>query len=147
MASQTTNLHLKKPGLDDDALITDINNNMDIIDSAVAGKVDKTTPIKANITGAATGITQNGHYIVDQTNRTVRIYCVARSSSDISSTTVLGNIPAPYRPTEGSTLAGFFYTSMNTALAYYGTVATNGNITQAGGNTMREVLLIGEYIY
>lgn len=38
MASQTTILHLKKPALDDDALITDINNNMDLID-AFAGNV------------------------------------------------------------------------------------------------------------
>lgn len=35
MASQTTNLNLKKPALDDDALIADINNNMDTLDSTI----------------------------------------------------------------------------------------------------------------
>ena len=33
MASQTTTLHLKKPALTDDALIDDINDNMDLIDN------------------------------------------------------------------------------------------------------------------
>ena len=40
MASYTGNLNLKKPALDDDALITDINNNMDILDAAVNGIQD-----------------------------------------------------------------------------------------------------------
>ena len=40
MASYTWNLNLKKPALDDDALITDINNNMDILDAAVNGIQD-----------------------------------------------------------------------------------------------------------
>ena len=40
MASYTGNLNLKKPALDDDALITDINNNMDILDAAANGIQD-----------------------------------------------------------------------------------------------------------
>lgn len=35
MATETSNLHLKKPGTGDTASITDINNNMDILDSAL----------------------------------------------------------------------------------------------------------------
>lgn len=35
MATNTTNLNLKKPALDDDALITDINDNMDTLDSRI----------------------------------------------------------------------------------------------------------------
>ena len=35
MATTTTNLSLKKPALDDDALIADINNNMDTLDSTI----------------------------------------------------------------------------------------------------------------
>jgi hypothetical protein len=38
MASYTTNLNLKKPGTDEDALILDINNNMDAIDSAIGAE-------------------------------------------------------------------------------------------------------------
>ena len=37
MATQTTNLNLTKPGGDEDAMIIDINDNMDKIDAAVAG--------------------------------------------------------------------------------------------------------------
>ena len=40
MATYTGNLNLKKPALDDDALITDINNNMDILDAAANGIED-----------------------------------------------------------------------------------------------------------
>lgn len=40
MATYTGNLNLKKPSLDDDALITDINNNMDILDTAANGIQD-----------------------------------------------------------------------------------------------------------
>ena len=40
MATYTSNLNLKKPALDDDALITDINNNMDILDAAANGIQD-----------------------------------------------------------------------------------------------------------
>lgn len=35
MATTTTNLSLKKPALDDDALIADINDNMDTLDSTI----------------------------------------------------------------------------------------------------------------
>lgn len=55
MASQTTNLNLKKPALDDDALITDINGNMDLIDT-YAG----TTNGKINATNALVGIVATG---------------------------------------------------------------------------------------
>ena len=36
MATQTTNLHLKKPATTDTASIADINDNMDILDAALA---------------------------------------------------------------------------------------------------------------
>ena len=37
MASYTSKFNLKKPATGDDLLIADINNNMDIIDSAING--------------------------------------------------------------------------------------------------------------
>lgn len=40
MATYTPNLNLKKPGASDYALISDINGNMDTLDTVVAGKLD-----------------------------------------------------------------------------------------------------------
>ena len=53
MASYTGNLNLKKPALDDDALITDINNNMDILDAAANGIQDALAIVANGNTHAA----------------------------------------------------------------------------------------------
>lgn len=102
---------------------------------------------RPSLTDAASGITQNGYYIVDESSRTVRVYCAARASRDITSQEALAVIPAPYKPTVTSGLVGIMVGSLSNSLAYYGTIDTNGVIRQAAGNTMREVLLIGEYQY
>lgn len=103
--------------------------------------------IRNTLTGAASGITQNGYYVVDLPSRTVRVYCAARASRDILSTDVLANIPAPYRPAVTSNLVGLIVGNSQNSLAYFGFINVNGNITQAAGNTMREVLLVGEYSF
>ena len=53
MATYTSNLNLKKPALDDDALITDINNNMDILDAAANGIEDALAIVATGNTHAA----------------------------------------------------------------------------------------------
>ena len=53
MATYTSNLNLKKPALDDDALITDINNNMDILDAAANGIQDALAIVANGNTHAA----------------------------------------------------------------------------------------------
>lgn len=53
MATYTSNLNLKKPALDDDALITDINNNMDILDAAANGIQDALAIVATGNTHAA----------------------------------------------------------------------------------------------
>ena len=53
MATYTSNLNLKKPALDDDALITDINNNMDILDAAANGIEDALAIVANGNTHAA----------------------------------------------------------------------------------------------
>ena len=68
---RTTNLSLKKPGLDDDALISDLNENFDKLDSKV-GPVGNTS-LQSQITAQSNNITkvQNGlAYIVGDTNTT-----------------------------------------------------------------------------
>jgi hypothetical protein len=49
---RTTNLSLKKPGLDDDALISDLNDNSDILDSKIGpvGNVSLQTQINNEVT-------------------------------------------------------------------------------------------------
>ena len=53
MASYTGNLGLKKPALDDDALITDINHNMEIVDAAINGIQDGLAIVANNNTHVA----------------------------------------------------------------------------------------------
>jgi hypothetical protein len=68
---RTTNLSLKKPGLDDDALISDLNENFDKLDSKV-GPVGNTS-LQSQITAQSDNIAkvQNGlAYIVGDTNTT-----------------------------------------------------------------------------
>ena len=104
------------------------------------------TPIvRPSLTDAASGITQNGYYIVDPSSRTVRVYCAARASRDILSTEALAVIPAPYKPVATSSLVGIMVGSGGQSIAYFGSIDTNGVIKQAAGNTMREVFLTGEY--
>ena len=47
MATYTTNYNLKKPAQSDSVNIDDINGNMDIIDTALAGKEDTTNKVTA----------------------------------------------------------------------------------------------------
>lgn len=57
MASYTTNLNLKKPALDDDALITDINTNMDAIDTAVTADRSSLDALRDGLAIVANGDT------------------------------------------------------------------------------------------
>lgn len=100
---------------------------------------------KNGITGAASGVTTNGYYIYSRSTGTVRIYLTADSSSDISTSTVLGVIPTGYRPSATTKLPGTITTANGSTHSYYGEVATNGNITQKLSSSARSVVLFGEY--
>ena len=89
-------------------------------------------------------VTSNGFLFYDPASKSIRIYLSARSTSNITTNTVLATIPDGYRPSENTLLVGFFYASGVNA-AYFGTAQTSGNIVQQLGNTIREVFLIGEY--
>ena len=62
MATYTSNLNLKKPGLSDDALIADINGNMDLLDTD-AGKLRADIAIVENGNTATHNIAE-GQYVV-----------------------------------------------------------------------------------
>ena len=74
---ETTNLHLKKPEGDDPADIGDINDNMDTLDEAVAGKKDLQTAVTdPSAAGTAVNfiatISQNTNGVITPTKSTVR---------------------------------------------------------------------------
>lgn len=100
---------------------------------------------KGDITGAASTISEMfGYYVYSPSDRMVRIYISARSSSNITTSTVLGVIPSGYRPSSNATLVGAMGTGTGMA-AYKGHVNTSGEIYQDIGNTLREIFLVGEY--
>ena len=96
------------------------------------------------LSGAASGVTTLGSYVYDPSIRTVRIYCASRSTDNITTSTVLANIPSAYRPKSNAYLVGF-YTTAGSGVAYQGQVWTNGNVTQTLGNAVREAIIVGEY--
>ena len=86
MATYTTNLNLKKPAYSDTRDIGDINNNMDLIDTAVNGRKTKQTA-KTDPTASGTAvdfidsITQNANGEITATKKTVRT--ISRSTSGL----------------------------------------------------------------
>lgn len=100
-----------------------------------------------SVGSADTGISNYGYATYDPNSNTVRVYLSARNTSaNIPTTAVLGTIPAGYRPSVDTYLAAFLSIADGTSHAYRGVVKTDGTIHQSLGNTIREVMLVGEYI-
>lgn len=98
MATYTTNLNLKKPAYADPVDIADINNNMDAIDTAVAGKVNTQQAVAdagkilgIDNTGAVTPIQYDGSDFTGATSSTAGTH---------------GYVPAPAAGDEGKVLMG-----------------------------------------
>lgn len=103
--------------------------------------------IRVALSSATSAITVTSAYLVsDPVRKTIRIYIAFRSASDISSSTTIVNIPSNYRPAGNMPLIGFFSTSSIYGVGFYGTCDANGNVRQNLGNTVREGILIGEYL-
>ena len=92
MATYTSNLNLKKPALDDDALITDINNNMDILDAAVNGIEDAMAIVANGNTHAA--ITSGQFVYVRNHNTLTEGLYVASSNIAANATLSSSNLTA-----------------------------------------------------
>ena len=92
-----------------------------------------------------TGVTCYGRVVKDPTTKTVRLYMVARSSSNITPTTVMAIVPEGFRPTGNEALYGTMMTSGNTIAAYYAILKSDGTVTQSLGSAIREVAVSGEY--
>lgn len=97
------------------------------------------------LSGAATGVTLKGTLTYDPVAKTVRIYLSARSGSDISTSTVLANIPAAYRPSSTVLMVGFFTLSNGVSATYEALITSQGNVTQSLSSTVREAFIVGEY--
>lgn len=92
MATYTSNLNLKKPALDDDALITDINNNMDILDAAANGIQDALAIVATGNTHAA--ITSGQFVYVRNHNTLTEGLYVASSNIAANATLSSSNLAA-----------------------------------------------------
>lgn len=92
MATYTSNLNLKKPALDDDALITDINNNMDILDAAANGIEDALAIVANGNTHAA--ITSGQFVYVRNHNTLTEGLYVASSNIAANATLSSSNLTA-----------------------------------------------------
>lgn len=97
------------------------------------------------ISGGATGVTVYGRATKDETSGVVRVFLTARSASAFGVSTVLGVLPAGYRPASTALLAGMFVAG-GVAAAYYGAVSATGEITQSLGNSVTEAVLVGEFL-
>lgn len=84
--------------------------------------------------------------IYDPVRRTVRLYIYARSSQNILLSDVLFTLPTKYRPKSDIGMPCICTTSSEYTAAYYAAVKTNGQIIQYLGNSLREIVIMGEYI-
>ena len=77
MATQTDNLHLVKPAYEDAADVDVINDNMDILDAAIAGKKDMQSAVSDPSASGTTlefisGITQDTGGVISPSKKTVK---------------------------------------------------------------------------
>lgn len=122
------------------------NNGILKADNGGTG-VNNPKAVEFAIADGDAGVSHFGHGIYDPVSRTVRIYLDARSTSDIGVNTVLGVIPAQYRPASAVTSAtSVCVLSNSVAGCYYAEIGSNGEIKQKFATTVREVMITGEYI-
>lgn len=93
----------------------------------------------------ASGVTSYGTGVYDPNTSTVRLYLIARSTSNMGFSTVLATVPEAYRPSSTVTLYGAMCVN-SLPFAYTGRLYTTGNIVQDLSASAREVFLCGEYV-
>ena len=91
------------------------------------------------------GVTTFGTGIYDPNNSTVRIYLIARSSSNMGFSTVLATVPDEYKPSADVNLYGAMKVN-DLPFCYTGKVTPYGNIFQLLSASTRDVFLCGEYV-
>ena len=99
MATETTNLHLVKPGYDDLADVAVINDNMDIIDTAMN---DATKTTSAQWTMDATNVTSTDTRNIKKQGKVVFLSTVnikLAANLGVYGYVTVGTIPTGYRPT------------------------------------------------
>ena len=94
------------------------------------------------LTASPSGFAGRGAY--DKTTNTVRITIRGASTSNVSSSTSLGNVPSEYRPSANVYGDALCITSSANVGANL-LVEPNGNVTQTATNTMRAIFGYIEY--
>lgn len=98
-----------------------------------------------NLTGYAgfDNMVAVGRY--DKATDTVRIYCWGLDSANLPTGSALFTVPEQYRPSANVALIMMFTATGGAGTHYAILQAASGAITQNAGNTLRSVLIVGEY--
>ena len=164
MSNYTTNYNLIKPEYSDDADIGDINGNMDIIDSTLAGKQDATdsnlTTTAQTIVGAIneldSEVATNTSDIVDLKERIP--VPILMTTASITTTSGVGQVTFAQMGIEGKTLlrvmatvnyssayGGNLYASCQISTNYVNVYLRNGITNTVAANGTYSVTLV--YMY
>ena len=109
--------------------------------------VSDPTAVTFELDAGDPGITAFGHGIFDPVNRAVRIYLVARSTSDIGTASTLAVIPDRYRPlTNLNRVTSVIVNAAGSTYVYHSAISTTGAIRQELTSTAREVFISYEYV-
>ena len=102
-----------------------------------------------NLTYLVSGSSCTSRGFYNPITKKVRLYAqfakAYSASSPVTMTTPIFNIPEAYRPSSMQTIPMLAIMNGNTPSAYYGEIATDGNITQKSGNACIGVIIATEY--
>ena len=109
------------------------------------GTIKTGTAQIAYLTDVTSGVSTYGKVVKDPTTSTVRIFVVARSSSDMTGQTVLARIPNGFRPKQNEAIYGIIAVGGTNVSTYYGIAYPNGEIKQSLSSSARACYFSGEY--
>lgn len=101
--------------------------------------------VEFNLTGYAGFDNAFGVGKYDIATDTVRLYCYGTDSANLPTNTALFTVPAEYKPPGNVALLMPFSGTGGAGMHYAVLQSATGEITQNGGNTLRTVLIFGEY--
>jgi len=129
--ANTTNLNLVKPGLDDAALITQINSNMDLIDAYAGdttGAMKKMCPVITGNTNNSGYTISSGEFFVANKKLYKATASIATNASWSSSATELSD--------HGAVNAAYSALNSNLATKTYNWSGSNVGLTRIGNTVM-----------
>ena len=83
----------------------------------------------------------------DKISRTIRGFGFVNHTSNISTSTVLFELPEGWRPYKNENACIIYSTSNNLLALYRGSIGTDGKMYQSAGSTIQHVFVSFEYPY